>query len=352
MSLSVLGMNHRTAPIHLRERLSIPSRDLPKALPGLLTASIQEAVILSTCNRTELYAVSGNLHEARAQGVELLAGLSHLEPSEFEAHLYWMERREAAHHLFRVTAGLDSMILGETEITAQVKHAYGAAVSAGAADSILNRLFQKAFHCAHLVRSRTDIAKGQTSIGSMVVRWARESLGQDLECRSALVWGAGKASESTARNLTQAGLGRLWVVNRTLSRAQDLAEICRAGWASWEEGMRYLEEVDLAVLSTQAPHYVLSREDMLAVMTRRSGRPVYLLDLAVPRNVDPAAGEVRGVHLKNIDDLTAASQAALKERGRHLPACELILHDQVEHFMEWLNRGPLKEEVTCPVQVS
>ena len=332
----LVGLSHRTAGLELRERLAIPSGELPAALSSLRTDfNIPEVAILSTCHRVEFYVSSSN-HSATFQRVlDFLAFRSRLAPSAFQACLYRLEDRELVVHLFRVAAGLDSMILGESEITAQVKQAYLTALSQGATGPVLNRLFQKALHCAKVIRSTTCIAHGQASIGSLVVQLARTRFGDRLKRCNVLLWGAGKAAEVTARHLINAGVGQLWIVSRTQAKAQDLAALCQGGWLSWEQAVRHLAHVDLAIVCTQAPHYVIDEADVAAILPQRGSRTLLIIDLAVPRNVDPAIRTRPGIQLYNIDDLQAITQENMAARKQELPRCEAIIQEQVDRLLRW-----------------
>lgn len=347
-SLLVVGLNHRIAPLELRERLAIPLRALPEVLTTLrASAGVTEVAILSTCNRVELYATTSNLNETSERLVDFLCQHGRLSPQQLTASLYRCTGDEAVRHLFRVTSGLDSMVLGESEITAQVKHAYRLAHAAGTTGAVLNRLFQKALHAVKVLRSQTRIAEGQASIGSVVAALAHERFGDRLRQCEVLLWGAGKAAEATARHLIKGGVGQLWIVNRTQTKAQDLALLCQGGWLSWEQALKHLAHVDIAIVCTQAPHYVVDRADAETCLSQRAGRPLFLIDLAVPRNVDPAIARLPGICLYNIDDLQEIAQAALAQRQQELDCCEALIQEQVNHFCRWWNAKTRKEAIAC-----
>ncbi len=336
MTLLTVGVNYRTASLDLRERVAIPSRDIPDTLHAIRThASIQEAVILSTCNRVECYVATTDRPAAQDHLLEIFAARARLSPVTLASHSYQRTDTEAAAHLFRVAVGLESMILGESEITAQVKHAYVSAQAAGTTGPTLHRLFQKALHSAKLIRSRTRLAEGQASIGSVVVALAKRRFGDRLDSREVLLWGAGKAAETTARHLTKAGIGGLWIVNRTETKAQDLASVCRGGWVSWEQARAHVAHVDLAIVCTQAPHYVLDASDVEAVRASRGSRPLVLIDLAVPRNIDPRVAQEPGVELYNIDELQMLTQRTLATRQEEQAQCEALIQDQVDYVWRW-----------------
>jgi glutamyl-tRNA reductase len=227
-----------------------------------------------------------------------------------------------------------------------VKQAYDAARAAGTAGPVLHRLFQKSFRCAKLIRSTTHVNGGQASVGSVVVALARRVLGEPLGQREALLWGAGKAAEVTARHLVKAGIGRLWVVNRTQAKAEELAQLCSGGWVSWERAREHLAHVDIAIVCTQAPHYVLDDADLSAIVSQRGSRPLLLVDLAVPRNVDPALAQRPGISVYNIDDLQAAIEATQAQRRDALASCEWLVQRQVGRFQDWWQEPDTGQEVT------
>ena len=332
MTFSLVGLNHRSAPVGMRERFAFPPRDLPQALQLLRSGAVDEALILSTCNRVECYVAAADPAAASSEVASFLSYHSRLEPAAFQSHLYRAEGGEAVAHLFRVAAGLDSAILGESEITAQIKEAYALAHALGATGPLLNRVFQKALHTAKEIRSRTAIGQGQASIGSVVVGLSRQLFGGPLDECEVLLWGAGKAAEVTARHFMKSGVRQLWIVNRTQPKAQDLASLCSGGWLSWEQALAHLAHVDIAVVCTQAPHYVIDEADVEAAMPRRGARPLCLIDLAVPRNVDPAVRCRPGVALYDIDDLQALARQGLAARREELAQCERIIGEQVGRF--------------------
>lgn len=341
VAVLVVGLNHRTATLALRERLAIPSRELPEALWSLRArCDLDEAVVLSTCNRVELYSRTSNPPQALQSLTDFLALRSRLAPEVFRPRLYCLTNREAVAHLFRVTAGLDSMVLGESEITAQVKQAYAIAHALGATGPVLNRLFQKALHSAKAVRFQTHIAEGQASIGSVVAALAQEHFGDRLKHCEVLLWGAGKAAEAMTRHLIKAGVGQLWIVNRTQTKAEDLASLCQGGWLSWEQALRHLARVDIAIVCTQAPHYVIDEADVATVLPQRGSRTLLIIDLAVPRNVDPALRTMPSIQLYDIDGLQGVAQANMAARRAELSQCEAIIRAQVRRALMTRSRQP------------
>lgn len=344
----VVGLNHRTAAVELRERLAIPTREIPSTLAALrVLDTIREAAILSTCNRVEYYVVTSDPSKTLDELQDALTYRSRLAPCQFMSACYVKRGEEVVAHLFRVAAGLDSMILGEPEIAAQVKQAYTVAHLQGTTGPLLNQLFQRALHAAREVRARTAIGQGQASIGSVVVGLGRKLFGSRLAECEVLLWGAGKAGEATARHLIKEGVRQLSIVNRTEVKAQDLASLCQGGWVSWEQARGHLARVDIAIVCTQAPHYVIDRDDLAAILPTRHGRPLCLIDLAVPRNVDPALKDRPGVLLYNIDDLQTIAQTGLNARAQERPRCESLIASQVDHFLRRCESVAVKEGVTC-----
>lgn len=340
MALFVVGLNHRTADLALREQLAVSACGLAEALRLLRAGpAVTEAAILSTCNRLEHYVVAEDCAAAQRHVIDMLAFRSRLAPQRFLRSLYGYRDQDAAAHMFRVAAGLDSMILGESEIIAQVKQAYLTAYAQGTTGPVLNRLFQKALHSAKIVRSRTRIAEGEASVGSVVSTIARQCFGGSLAGRQALLWGAGKAAATTARHLLKHGVQDLWIVNRTAAKAQELAALCRGGWLSWHAALPRLASCDLAVICTQAPHYVVEAADVAAFMPARQGRPLVLIDLAVPRNIEPSVAHQPGVRLYDLDRIQSMMQATLAQRAQAMAQCRTLIKEQVAHFARWQTRG-------------
>ncbi|MBI4597770.1 MAG: glutamyl-tRNA reductase [Candidatus Omnitrophica bacterium] len=336
--LLLVGLNHRTADVAVREQLAIPSRELEAVLTTLhRDFAFNEVVVLSTCNRVEYYVVSSRPAETLSALQDFLSHRSHLAPEAIHPHLYIRQGDEVIQHVFRVAAGLDSMIFGESEITAQVKQAYAAALQQGTTGPALNRLFQKALHATKIIRSQTKVAEGQASIGSVVATLARQLFGERLASCEVLLWGAGKAAEATTKHLVASGISRLWIVNRTQAKAQELASrcqgdrLCEGGWLSWERALSHLQRVDIAIVCTQAPHYVIDHEDIKAVAALRRARPLCVIDLAVPRNVDPSLKSHPGIHLYNIDDLQAIAAESLTRRQEEVAQCEALIAQQVAY---------------------
>lgn len=332
--LLCLGLNYRTTPVEVRERIAFPEAHLPEALQKVRSLpGFEESVVLSTCNRVELYAVQEDL--AEKSGFDLLKSYLvqqfHLEEEHAEAlSFYHLESEETARHLFRVVSGLDSMVLGETEIFGQVKQAYKTALESEATGKTLNKLFQQAFQVGKKVRNETSIQRGSTSVGSVAVDLCEKVF--DLkQCRVMLV-GAGEMSRTCAQSLMSRGAKSVIVSNRSYDRAVELAAEMGGQALKFDEWETVLHETDVIISSTSAPHFVIKPEMIEQVMKKRRWEPLFIIDIAVPRDVDPKVNEIEGVYLYDIDALQAIADEGRRERLRQLAACEQIIEEQLEKF--------------------
>lgn len=337
MSLLVLGINHHSAPIEVREKLAIPDRELPRALGSLTSLpEVREGALLSTCNRTEAYAVAmpdaGPLEDALA---EFLAGWHGLSRREFDGHLYCYRAGAAANHLFAVASGLDSMILGEPDIQRQVKTALEAAQAARTAGTRLNRLFQEALVTGKRARTETGIARGTFSVGAAAVQLATQIFGETLSGNTVLVLGAGKMSEVTARHLQAAGAPAVLVANRTYEKAVALAEQFGGTARRFDDLPQLLTTADIVVCSTAAPHPIITRALMQDVMRARRSRPLYLVDIAVPRDVEAGVGKLENAYLYNIDDLQELVAGARQSRAVEVTRAREIVESSVTEYLRW-----------------
>ena len=337
MDLVLVGISHRTAPIELRERLSFSSEQLAESLQRLKAREhVEEAIIISTCNRTELVA-SGPAGRGLSK---IVAGFLSEERGvpEKELHpvLYRYHSYEAVNHLFRVTASLDSMVLGEPQIVGQVKEAYHLACDAGTCGPTLNRLFHKTFQVAKRVRSETKIAENAVSVSYAGVELARRIFGK-LEGKEALLIGAGEMAELAVEHLLQSGLSRLTIANRTHERAAKLASRFGGYAIGWNDIDAELAKADIVISSAAAPHYVITKERMEKVMRARRFRPLFLVDLGVPRNIDPKAADAEGCYVYDLDDLESVVEENKKARYAEAQAAELIITAETEEFENYLN---------------
>lgn len=334
MSLLAVGLNHHTAPVALRERVSIGPEAIPGALAGLRAASgVEEAAILSTCNRTEVYCSLGDSEPASV--VDWLQGYHELPDNQIRPHLYSHPNARAVKHVMRVASGLDSMVVGEPQVLGQMKTAYDTALKAGSIGNLLNRLFQHSFSVAKEVRSRTAIGNHPVSVAFAAVRLAQHIFG-DLRDYTALLLGAGETIELTARHLRKNGLGRLIIANRNLARAQDLAGEYSAYAISLTDLPQHLAEADIIIGSTSSPVPLIDPEQMQAAMRLRKHRPVFIVDMAVPRDVDPAVGELEDIYLYTVDDLHEVIEENLRNRYEAALEAEEIINERVISFMDWM----------------
>ncbi|MBQ7453677.1 MAG: glutamyl-tRNA reductase [Selenomonadaceae bacterium] len=330
MHLKILGLNHTTAPIEVREQFSIGKDALRRGLENLDDYDgLSEAVVLTTCNRSEIYAVTADGCEASIyQFLNDLIGA----PVD-KKFLYAFDDENCAAHLFAVAAGLDSLVLGEGQILSQVKDAYTLAKSADATDTILNTLFNRAIASGKRVRTETKIAYNSVSVSSAAVELAAKKLG-GLEGKSALIFGAGKMAQLTAQHLLSHGVKKIFVANHHLERAVDMAEKIGGQAVPWEESFTDAAHVDIIITSTGAPHYVVKPWQTQQLMTRRQGRGIFFIDIAVPRDVDPEVGKIKGVTLYNIDDLESVVEKNLQARQREAVLAKKIIAEDASAVME------------------
>ena len=333
MSVVVIGLNHRTAPLDLLERMAIGDGQMAKALHDLTTREhVSEALVLSTCNRTEVYAVAERFHGAYSDIRGFLADFSFLPPEDFSDHLYVHYDSAAAAHLLSVTAGLDSAVLGESEIQGQIKLAWERARREGAAGSALNLLMRHALEAGKRARTETGIARNIASVSQAAVALAGERL-DGVAGRTVLVLGTGEMGEGMAVALAGAGVGQVLVANRTPARADELAARVGGRPVPLLDVPDRIADVDLLLTSTGSRVPLLERADIARVMAGRQGRPLLIVDIAVPRDVDPAVAEIDGVTLLDMDDVRRFAAAGVAERRREVAAVEAILADELERYL-------------------
>lgn len=332
--LVLIGVNHTTAPIEVRERLAIPSVRLADATRSLVhQPGVREGLILSTCNRVELLTLQ---EDGSASGANLLQFLHEyfaVTPSSLAPHLYEYREREAVRHLFRVASSLDSMVVGEPQILGQVKESYTIAREVGAVSGSLDSLIQRAFTVAKKVRSETQIGSNSVSIASVAVDLARKIFGT-LRGKTVLLVGAGKMSELAARHLIQQGASNILVANRTLERAQRLAEQFHGQVISFDELYDRAAKADIVITSTGAPQKLFGRSHGQHFLQSRRNRPMFFIDIAVPRDVDPRMNEVEGCFVYDIDDLQQVAAANLADRSREAEAAETIVAREVDKYQQ------------------
>ncbi len=334
MTLLAFGLNHTTAPIEVRERVVFTPDMLPEALDAMKReGGAAEAAILSTCNRTEIYCAVDPPHSHRP--VHWFSGFCGKYIRNPETHLYVHPDAGAVKHVLRVASGLDSLILGESQVLGQLKDAYQTGVRAGTVGQLLGRLFQHSFHVAKEVRSNTAIGSHPVSVAFAAVRLARQIFG-DLSRGTALLVGAGETIELTARHLAEHGLRRMIVANRSLDRAQRLAGEYSGYAISLQDLPRHLYEADIVICSTSSPEPILDQAAVQNALRQRRHRPMFILDLAVPRDVHPAVSELEDVYLYSVDDLHGVIEENLRTRREAALQAEEIIDSQVIHFMHWL----------------
>ena len=324
MELLCLGLNHRTAPVEVRERFAVSATQLGEAANELIAlAEATEGVVISTCNRTEFYLAAEDAKQA-FQLIETRLAVKIQLDSSVSAHFYRKEKTEAARHLCRVVSGLDSMMLGETEIFGQVKQAYHSALDAGATGSILNKVFQRAFGIGKKVRTETSIQEGATSVGNVAVDLAEKIFGH-LKNSEVMILGAGEMSRITAQSLVSRGAKSIFVANRSFDRAQELAAEMGGSAVRFDDWQSVLERVDVVISSTGAPHAIVQRADVEKARRARKYRPLFFIDIAVPRDIDPEVGEIEEVYLYDIDTLEQLAEEARGRRQLQIVQCERII---------------------------
>ena len=334
MSVVVVGLNHRTVPLDLLERMTVPSSLLPKALADLTSREhVTEAVVLSTCNRIEVYAFAEKFHGAYQDIRNFFAEVSHVAPEEFSDHLTSLYDGDAARHLFSVASGLDSAVLGEHEILGQVRTAWEVSSAEGAVGPVLNPLFRHALEVGKRVRTETAISRNITSVSQAAVAMATDRLG-GLEGRQVLVVGAGEMGEGLARALHSGGVAGIRVANRTWDRAVEVAERLGGVPVRLDDLPHHLAEVDVLLTSTGASAVILEHGDLASVVGERHGRDLLVVDIAVPRDVDPAAGEIEGVTLLDMDDLREFAEVGIRERQREVTAVQAIVDAELDRYVD------------------
>jgi glutamyl-tRNA reductase len=334
-ALLAIGMSHKTAPLALRERIALPEGRSASVLREIVRHDeIHEAVAISTCNRTEVYLVAGDAVEAESAALASMSRQAGVRPTELMQAVYSLRDDDAARHLFEVAAGLDSMIVGEAEVQGQVKRAYELALVEGVTGPISNRLFRDALAAGKRARTETGISRSHVSVSSVAVELARTTLGE-LESRTVLVIGAGANGELTARALHERGVQTVFVANRRYDRAIGLAQRFGGEAVRFDDMLPKLIEADIVVSSTASPHQIVGREELAEVMQERGGRPLLVIDIAVPRDIDPDVRELPGATLYDMDDLQREVARNLGSREAEARRARAIVAEEVERFAQW-----------------
>ncbi|HEY3130021.1 MAG TPA: glutamyl-tRNA reductase [Acidobacteriota bacterium] len=337
LRLILVGTNHRTAPVEIRERIAFDAEKMHHALRDIVgNGGVAEAVILSTCNRVEIVAAAEGQQNAIENLKDFVARYHGLPAISLEPYLYHYSSREVVRHVFRVASSLDSMVVGETQILGQVKEAFARACALGTAGPILRDLFPRAFRVAKRVRTETQIATSSVSISTVAVELAQKIFDK-LDGKSALLVGAGKMARQTSRQLSKSGASRIWVTSRTPERAMELASQVGGTPLPYQNLAEALVVSDIVIVSTSAPHFVIEQADMVRVVRQRKNQPIFVIDISVPRNVDPNVNQVDNVFLYDIDDLKTVIEGNRKGRAGEAELAEAIVQSEVEAFLRELS---------------
>ncbi|WP_113930192.1 glutamyl-tRNA reductase [Bacillus sp. P14.5] len=337
MHIIVVGLNYKTAPVEIRERLSFNEADLQTAMETLKgKKSILENVIVSTCNRTEVYAVVDQLHTGRYYIKEFLSQWFELDKEEFSPYLFIYEQDGAVEHLFNVTCGLNSMVVGETQILGQIRTSFLASQESKTTGTVFNHLFKQAVTLAKKAHSETEIGSNAVSVSYAAVELAKKIFG-DLSGKHVLILGAGKMGELAIKNLHGSGATKVTVINRTFEKAVDLAEKFNGNAKTLQELQCALVEADILISSTGAKDYVITKDQMVLVERMRKGRPLFMVDIAVPRDIDPEIENLESAFLYDIDDMEGIVQANMAERQKAAEAIGIMIEAEIVAFKDWLN---------------
>jgi glutamyl-tRNA reductase len=343
MSIILVGLNHKTAPVAVRERLAFTDEACAAGLRALVDGEVvREGLIVSTCNRVEVLTATEGEPSADqlTRIVSFLSNVRSIPSEDFSKHLYHHEDDAAVRHVFRVASSLDSMVVGEPQVLGQVRRAYSMAVTAGTTGRVLNRLVHQALHVAKRVRTETGIAASAVSISYMAVELGRKIFGS-LKGRSVLLIGAGEMAELSARHLVGAGVGRVMIANRTLETARKMAAEFGGEAIDYSRLPKYLAEADIVICSTGASSYVVTPQLAREALELRRNRPVFFIDISVPRNIDPAVGELPNLFVFDIDDLEAVVASNIREREREAERAELIVESEVMQFQQSLRASSI-----------
>jgi glutamyl-tRNA reductase len=333
--LFLLGVSHRTAPVDLRERLDFSSRDLGAAVEALATRpSAAEAVVLSTCNRSEIYVASTDLARAHEELISFLGDYHHVTPEDFQPHLFSYEDGAVARHLFRVAAGLESLVVGEPQILGQVKEAFQAASERRCTGPLLSKLFHWSFGVGKRVRTETAVGEGAVSVSFAAVALARKIFGH-LEGRHVLLLGAGEISTLTAQHLRGHGVAEIVITSRTAANAEALATEVSGRAIPWEDRAAALSRADIVITATGSARPIITRSDVESVTGRRRTSPLFIIDIAVPRDVDPSVSDIEQVFLYNVDDLQGIVRENLSRREAEIDRAETIVEEELSRFSAW-----------------
>jgi glutamyl-tRNA reductase len=337
MNIIVVGLSHKTAPVEIREKVAFSPNNMERPLQEALSLpDITEAIIVSTCNRVEIYATTRDIAGGMARLKRFLADFHQFPFDKLEDHLYALHGEEAIRHVFRVASSLDSMVVGEPQILGQIKTSYGYAAEFKTSGIILNRFLHKAFSVAKRVRTETKIASSAVSVAFAAVELARKIFG-DLGDKTVLLVGAGEMCELAARHFVNNGVRGVMVTNRTHERAVKLAEEFDGKAVAYDDLIDHLHKADIVLSSTGAPHFVIRHQEMEEVMRRRKLRPMFFIDIAVPRDIDPKINDLANVYLYDVDDLQEVVASNLAQRQKEAAKAETIVSQEIGQFYRWLS---------------
>ncbi len=338
MIIFATGLNYKTAPVDIREKLAVPESSYQDLINNIYSlSSILEVCILSTCNRVEIYGVTDNTDETKEGILNILSNISGLNKKLIDKYLFFLTETEAIKHIFKVSASLDSMVIGEPQIVCQFKDSFTKARESKAVRHIMTRLFDKAMNVSKKVRTQTGISKRAVSISYAAIELAKKIF-DDLREKNVLLIGAGEMAELAAKHLSATGVKHIFVSNRTFEKAVDLAEGFGGSAIRFEKLIEFLPEADIILVSTGAKEPIIRKEHMKNVIKKRKGNPVFIIDISVPRNVSEEVNEIENVYLYNIDDLKAVVDENMKERKLEAQMAEIILEDEVRKFEKWLKQ--------------
>ncbi|HUS35487.1 MAG TPA: glutamyl-tRNA reductase [Verrucomicrobiae bacterium] len=352
MPIVVIGLTHHTSSVDVREKFAFADAAIPTALQTLKERGVvDEAVIVSTCNRVELYAATSQAADRALSEIRQFLIEHHAYEGNLNGEMFALAEPRSVEHLFKVACGLDSMVLGETEILGQLKKAYDLALQNKHTGGRLNKAFQNAFNVAKKIRTETNIQRGSVSVGSVAVELA-EKIFNNLNERNVMVIGAGDTSEKTAKSLLSRGAKSIIVANRSFDKAEALAAELGGRAVNFDTWLNEFEHVDIVISSTSAPHYVLDRAKLAPLMKLRKNRPMLLIDIAVPRDIDPEVNLLNQVYLYNIDDLQEMANDYMQQRREEIAKCEAIIQDRARTLLDGLRRAMTSEPTApdgCPV---
>src|SRR3990172_3231575 len=336
MHIVVVGLSHKTAPVEIREKLSFPSQTIGEPLNRLCSSyGINEGVIISTCNRVEVFAVTREFEKGLWQVKKFLSDYHNIPLQELDEHLYSHTSEDAVKHLFRVCSGLDSMVLGEPQILGQAKDSYGYSLQHHTAGVIINKLFHKSFSVAKRIRTETKIGSNAVSISYAAVELAKKIF-SSLTDKTVMLIGAGEMAELAAKHLLSNGVQEILVANRTYERAIEMAKSFNGTPIMFREFSHHLKKVDIVIASTAAPQFIIHPEQIQEVIKERKNRSMFFIDISVPRNIDPLVNNIDNIYLYNVDDLQGVVEANLKERAKEAKEAEAIIHEELGNFHRWV----------------